>query len=101
MIANLLREAFAAMMANKMRTFLTMLGMVIGVAAVILMLAIGKGAQLVVQMTIATMGSNLFVIDSGARTSVGVRSTGNAPTLNLEDAHAIGELPSVAAVAPV
>jgi putative ABC transport system permease protein len=102
MLGNLLREAFAAMTANKMRTFLTMLGMVIGVAAVILMLAIGQGAQIVVQQTIATMGSNLFVVNAGSSTTAGVRSgAGNAPTLNLEDARAISELPSVAAVAPL
>jgi putative ABC transport system permease protein len=102
MLANLLREAFAAMLANKMRTFLTMLGMVIGVAAVILMLAIGQGAQVVVQRTIATMGSNLFVVNAGSSTAAGVRSgAGNAPTLNLDDAAAIAELPSVASVAPI
>ena len=49
MIGNMLREAWRAMIANKLRTFLTMLGMVIGVGAVILMLAIGSGAQFLVQ----------------------------------------------------
>src|SRR5262245_22808870 len=102
MISNMLREAFGAMTANKMRTFLTMLGMVIGVAAVILMLAIGQGAQVIVQKTIATMGSNLFVVNSGSSTTAGVRSgAGNAPTLNLDDARAVAELPSVASVAPI
>jgi putative ABC transport system permease protein len=102
MITNMLREAFGAMTANKLRTFLTMLGMVIGVGAVILMLAIGQGAQVVVQQTIATMGSNLFIVLSGSSTTAGVRSgSGNAPTLNLEDARAVSELPSVSAVAPV
>src|SRR5690242_7707706 len=102
MISNMLREAFGALATNKLRTFLTMLGMVIGVAAVILMLAIGQGAQIVVQQTIATMGSNLFVVNAGSSTTAGVRSgAGNAPTLNLEDARAISELPSVAAVAPL
>ena len=102
MITNMLREAFGAMTANKLRTFLTMLGMVIGVAAVILMLAVGQGAQVVVQQTIATIGSNLFVVNAGSSTTAGVRSgSGNAPTLNLEDARAISELPSVAAVAPI
>jgi|SRR5690349_3780607 len=102
MITSMLREAFGAMIANKLRTFLTMLGMVIGVGAVILMLAIGQGAQVVVQQTIATMGSNLFIVLSGSSTTAGVRSgSGNAPTLNLEDARAVGELPSVSGVAPV
>jgi putative ABC transport system permease protein len=102
MISNMLREAFGALATNKLRTFLTMLGMVIGVAAVILMLAIGQGAQVVVQKTIATMGSNLFVVNAGSSTTAGVRSgAGNAPTLNLEDARAISELPSVSGVAPI
>ncbi len=102
MITTLLREAWRAIVANKLRTFLTMLGMVIGVGAVILMLAIGQGAQYVVKETIATMGSNLFIVLSGVSTTAGVRSgTGNAPTLTLNDAWAIADLPSVAAVAPV
>ena len=74
MIGNLLREALRAMAANKLRTFLTMLGMVIGVGAVILMLAIGQGAQFVVKQTIATLGSNLFIIQSGT-----LRRPGCAP----------------------
>jgi len=94
-------EAWAAMGANRLRTFLTMLGMVIGVGAVILMLAVGQGAQQQVQASIASMGSNLFIILSGSVTSGGVRMGGGAtPTLTLLDAQAIEELPSVAAVAP-
>ena len=102
MIGNLLREAWQAMVANKLRTFLTMLGMVIGVAAVILMLAIGQGAQVLVKQAIASMGSNLFIVLSGFSTTAGVRSgSGNAPTLTIRDARAIAELPSVTAVAPM
>ena len=102
MFGNMLREAWGAMAANKLRTFLTMLGMVIGVGAVILMLAIGQGAQVLVKQAIATMGSNLFIVLSGFSTTAGVRSgTGNAPTLTVHDARAIAELASVAAVAPM
>ena len=94
-------EAWRAMAANRLRTFLTMLGMVIGVGAVILMLAIGQGVQYQVQQSIASMGSNLFIILSGTSTSGGVRmGAGAAPTLTVADAQAIGELPSIAAVAP-
>jgi len=57
--------------ANRLRTILTMLGMVIGVGAVILMLAVGQGAQQQVQASIASMGSNLFIILSGSTTSGG------------------------------
>ncbi len=102
MIAPMLAEAWHAMGANRLRTFLTMLGMVIGVAAVIMMLAIGRGAQFVVDQSIASMGSNLFIVLSGSATAGGVRlGSGAAPTLTAGDAEAIAELPSIAAVAPV
>jgi putative ABC transport system permease protein len=102
MIGNMLREAWRAMAANKLRTFLTMLGMMIGVGAVILMMAIGQGAQVLVRQAIASMGSNLFIVLSGFSTASGVRTgAGNAPTLTVRDARAIAELPSIAAVAPM
>jgi putative ABC transport system permease protein len=102
MIAQMLAEAWHAMGANRLRAFLTMLGMMIGVAAVIMMLAIGRGAQFMVDQSIASMGSNLFIILSGSTTSGGVRlGTGAAPTLTTGDAAAIAELPAIAAVAPV
>jgi putative ABC transport system permease protein len=101
MIGAMLGEAWQALGANRMRAFLTMLGMVIGVGAVILMLAVGQGAQQQVQASIASMGSNLFIVLSGSTTSGGLRMGGGAaPTLTLADAQAIAELPSVAAVAP-
>lgn len=102
MIWAMFAEAWHAMGANRLRTFLTMLGMVIGVGAVILMLAIGQGTQQRVQDSINSMGANLFIILSGSNTTGGVRGgAGNVPTLTLLDAQALGELPSVAAVAPV
>jgi putative ABC transport system permease protein len=98
----MLQEAWHAMGANRLRSFLTMLGMMIGVAAVIMMLAIGQGAQFMVDQSIASMGSNLFIILSGSTTSGGLRlGTGATPTLTTSDAEAISELPSIAAVAPV
>ena len=94
MIATLLSQAWAAMHANKMRTFLTMLGMVIGVFAVVLMMAIGQGAQQGIKASIESMGSNMFIVLSGSTTSGGVRmGGGQAPTLTVGDADAIGELP--------
>jgi len=87
--------------ANRLRTFLTMLGMMIGVAAVIMMLAIGRGTQFVVEQSISSMGSNLFIILPGSATSGGLRlGTGAVPTLTSSDAEAIGELPSISVVAP-
>ena len=102
MLSNLLREAWRAMAANKLRTFLTMLGLVIGVGAVVLMMAIGQGAQTLVKEAVASMGSNLFIVLSGGTTSSGARTgSGNVPTLTLSDAAAIEELPTIAAVAPM
>ncbi|MGZ8237828.1 MAG: ABC transporter permease [Methylobacter sp.] len=97
----LLGEGWAAMRANRLRTSLTMLGMVFGVGAVIMMLAIGQGAQLMVNESIASMGSNLFIVLSGSTTAGGLRQgSGTVPTLTLDDAQAISELPEIAAVAP-
>lgn len=101
MIRPMLNEAWRAIGANRLRTLLTMLGMVIGVGAVILMLAIGQGAQYMVDQSIAAMGSNLFIVLSGSSTSGGLRlGSGATPTLTVGDAQAIGELSDVAAVAP-
>jgi putative ABC transport system permease protein len=102
MLYAMLGEAWHAMGANRLRTFLTMLGMVIGVGAVVLMMAVGQGAQYSVSQSISSMGSNLFILISGSTTSGGVRSgSGGAPTLTVADADAIAELPGVQAVAPV
>ena len=97
-----LGEAWRALGANRMRTALTMLGMIIGVAAVVLMLAIGEGARQNVNRSVQSMGSNLFVVMSGSTSTGGLRGgSGSAPTVTLKDAEAIGKLPSVAASAPV
>lgn len=97
----ILREALSALGQNRLRTALTGLGMMIGVAAVVLMMAIGQGAKSSVNETIASMGSNLFVVLSGASTTGGVRmGSGTTPTLTLGDAEALRQLPGMAAVAP-
>ncbi|BBO21638.1 MAG: ABC transporter permease [Rhodocyclaceae bacterium] len=102
MLGAMLHEAWRAMGANRLRTLLTMLGMVIGVGAVVLMMAIGQGAQYSVAQTISSMGSNIFVVLSGFTSTGGVRSGGgNAPTLTVADANAIAELDGVDTVAPV
>ena len=101
MLKAMLGEAWLAMGANRLRTALTMLGMVIGVGAVVIMMAIGQGAQYAVQQTISTMGSNLFIILSGSFTAAGVRSgSAGAPSLNVADAEAIAGLDGVINVAP-
>jgi putative ABC transport system permease protein len=102
MIFAMLGEAWRAMGANRLRTLLTMLGMVIGVGAVVLMMSIGQGAQYAIKQTIAAMGSNLFILLSGSTSAGGVRSGGGGNfTLTVSDADAIAELPGVQAVAPI
>lgn len=101
MLKAMLGEAWLAMGANRLRTALTMLGMVIGVGAVVIMMAIGQGAQYSVQQTISTMGSNLYIVLSGSFTASGVRSgSAGAPSLNVSDAEAMSELDGVSNVAP-
>ena len=102
MLKAMLGEAWHAMGANRLRTALTMLGMVIGVGSVVLMMAVGQGAQYAVAQTISTMGSNLYVILSGWTQSSGVRSGGGFGfTLKVADAEAITELDDITFVAPV
>ncbi len=95
--------AFRAIRANKMRSTLTSLGIIIGVAAVIVMLAIGKGAQVSLQENLKTLGSNLLIVMGGTTTSGGARmGGGSTPSLTLADANAIAkELSSVKTVAPI
>lgn len=102
MFSAMLGEAWRAMGANRLRTFLTMLGMVIGVGSVVLMMAVGQGAQESVKQSIDAMGSNLFIVLSGAPSSGGARSgSGNAPSLTVNDANSIAELDGIGNVAPV
>ena len=102
MFGFMLREALSAMVANRLRSFLTMLGMIIGVAAVILMLAIGAGVQKQVNSAIASMGSNLFIVMPGATSANGVRTGfGGAVNLTLGDANAIKEIGGVKFMAPL
>ena len=97
-----LRPAFTALLRNKARSMLTMLGIVIGVAAVIVTVAIGTGARTSVQKSIASLGSNLIVVQPGSITQGGARSGfGGASTLTPADGLAIAQLPGVAAVSPV
>ena len=95
-------EALRALQQNRLRTALTMLGMIIGVAAVVLMLSIGQGARAQINQTISEMGSNLFLVVPGATSSGGFSfGSGSVRTLTVNDAYAIAELPSVRATAPV
>ncbi len=99
----ILRIALRSLRVNRMRSALTMLGIVIGVAAVIAMFAIGNGANEKISSTIASMGTNLLMVLPGSATSGGARQgSSSVPTLTLEDAEAIGqEITTVEDVAPI
>ena len=102
-IPSTLKISFRALRVNKMRSALTMLGIIIGVGAVITMLAVGTGASERISKQIASVGSNLIIILPGSTTSGGLRmGAGTQQTLKKEDADAIlKECPAVSDVAPV
>lgn len=84
--SNLFKIALRAIAANKMRSFLTALGIIIGVASVIAMLAIGQGSKKSIQANIAEMGSNMIMINPGADMRGGVRQDASSmETLKLTD----------------
>ena len=100
--ANLFKIALKAISANKLRSFLTALGIIIGVASVIAMLAIGQGSKRSIRKQIAEMGSNMIMIRPGADMHGGVRQIADAmQTLKLEDFQAIQqEARYIAAISP-
>ncbi len=100
---DLFRESYRAVAVNKVRTGLTMLGIVIGIASVIALTAIGTGAQGTIQSNIQSLGSNLLIVTPGASRAFGTTVSaglGSAATLTPADANAIAGLPDVAAVSP-
>ena len=98
-----LRIALRALARNKLRAFLTMLGIIIGVGAVIAMVAIGEGAKSTIRSQIASLGTNVLIILPGSNVQGGVRAGfGNVNTLIDSDARAMArELPSIAFASPV
>ncbi|MBI2320961.1 MAG: ABC transporter permease, partial [Chloroflexi bacterium] len=103
-ITQAMQVALRALAANKLRSALTMLGIVIGVGAVIAMMSVGQGAQSQVTQSIRSMGTNLLFVRPGRTSDAGVRSNlGTAATLTYEDAMAMLDpicCPAVAKVAP-
>jgi putative ABC transport system permease protein len=99
---NVLLSAFRALLRNKMRSFLTMLGIIIGVGAVIAMLAIGQGAEYSVEKQISALGTNVLIVLPGSQQTAGVRvGAGSVTTLTEDDAAAIQrECPAVALMSP-
>lgn len=101
---DILYETYTALLSNKVRTGLTTLGIVIGIASVIALVSIGQGAQKTIQSNIQSLGSNLIQVMSGSQRGPGVQVSqgrGSARTLTYADAEAIGEsVSSVQAVSP-
>ena len=93
------KSAWRSLSSNPLRTLLTMLGMIIGTAAVVAVLGIGEGARSSVESRIRSLGSNLLMIRPGPAQAGGVRS-GSVKTLTPEDAEALEALDGIAAVAP-
>lgn len=100
-IANLLKIALKALNNNKLRCFLTMLGIIIGVASVITMLAIGQGSKNSIKEQISEMGSNMIMIHPGNMQRGGVRqSADDMQSLEVTDYEALQTLPGIAAISP-
>lgn len=100
---DLIHETFLSLTANKIRTGLTMLGIVIGISSVIAMVSIGQGAQSSVESSIQSIGSNLISVFPGAQRGPGnpvSSGRGSAKTLTMDDAQALSGLASVKAVSP-
>jgi putative ABC transport system permease protein len=98
-----IRMAIDSLLRHKTRAVLTMLGIVIGVGAVVAMVAVGQGAQTAVETQIASLGSNILIIFPSAASHGGVRqSAGSSNTMTLEDIDAIREqAPAVGAISPM
>jgi putative ABC transport system permease protein len=99
---DIIRVAVRALLRNKLRSMLTALGIIIGVAAVIAMVAIGEGARARVEQAFSSMGTNVLIVSSGAKTSGGAKAgAGSLPTLTWDDLRAIrADVADVRFVAP-
>lgn len=102
-LINLLKIAYLSLRKNKLRSFLTMLGIIIGVASVVAMISIGRGSQDSIEAQISGLGTNVIMVIPGTTSQGGVRTdAGSSEKLKLEDAQAISKLcPSVSYVSPI
>ncbi len=102
-VLNILKVSMRSLGRNKLRSFLTMLGIIIGVGAVIAMMAVGEGAEFSIKQQIASLGTNVLLIFPGSLNQGGVRTgTGSVTTMNADDLTAIQtQCPSVQMAAPV
>lgn len=101
MIRKILRESWISISSYKIRTFLTMLGIVIGVGAVVVMVAVGQAVQLEITSTFDSMGSNLIIISPAQTIKGGVRGGRGKPMVTFDDANSLRKLPDVEAVTVV
>jgi len=101
MIAEAFRLAARSIVRNKLRSFLTILGIVIGVAAVIAMVSVGQGSSKQVSASVEAMGSDVLVLRPGRREFGPPGASGRARRFTLRDAEALAQLPQVAALAPI
>lgn len=101
---DLIHETFSALLTNKVRTSLTMLGIIIGISSVIIMVAIGAGAQTSIQNSIQSIGSNLIMVMPGASRNIGYGAStgrGSAKTLTVKDVEAISTtINNIKAISP-
>jgi len=97
---DILKESWLSISGNKLRSFLTVLGIIIGVMAVVIMVAVGETVQQSISDQFSSLGTNTIVIRAGAARRGGIRS-GNRNTLTIQDAEQINRLPDVAAITPV
>ena len=93
-------ESWLSISGNKMRSFLTVLGIVIGIMAVVVMVAVGETVQQSITDQFSSLGTNTIMIRAGAAQSAGVRG-GNRMTLTMDDVQYLSQLPDVAAVSPI
>lgn len=103
LISDLFEEAIFAISANKIRSGLTILGIVIGIGSVVALISIGQGAQGQIQSNIESIGSNLIMVVPGFQRGIGMQvnpGRGSAQTLTQTDADAFQELQFIKAIAP-
>jgi putative ABC transport system permease protein len=100
-VTQIVIEAFRAMNANRLRTALTMLGIIIGITSVVMMLAVGDSARQFIDKELKVLGSNLLIISPGASRTQGARArSGSAPSLSIDDGLALNQLDSLVGAAP-
>ena len=98
-LGDILKESWLSISGNKLRSFLTVLGIIIGVMAVVIMVAVGETVQKSITDQFSSLGTNTIVVRAGAARSRGVR-TGNRQTLTITDAEQIRKLPDVSSITP-